>query len=323
MNNHYISKLISIIILIFPSLFIVKTAIADTVLTTQVAGYYDYSGSCYQPRCPGTPNISVHVLPNDIKVTNFEGLGGGPGHVYLYWLYIGLMEFDISSIKGLYARGNISAKLVLTINKATNGGPTMPISVYSMLDDNENGVLQLQDINFGEYSGTLSWGPVGIDSVDVTNALEHDLFDVGQTDYSGFILYTPSNADDFFYTDISYSNPQLIISSTATLINLTSFTATPKFSKVIIQWSTETEIDNAGFNLYRAESEDGAYIKINASLIPAQGSSTQGAAYVFTDRNVQNRKTYFYKLEDIDLNGQSTMHGPVNTTPRLIYGIGK
>jgi hypothetical protein len=263
----------------------------------------------------------VHVLPNDIKVTNFEGLGGGPGHVYLYWLYIGLMEFDISSIKGLYARGNISAKLVLTINKATNGGPTMPISVYSMLDDNENGVLQLQDINFGEYSGTLSWGPVGIDSVDVTNALEHDLFDVGQTDYSGFILYTPSNADDFFYTDISYSNPQLIISSTATLINLTSFTATPKFSKVIIQWSTEAETDNAGFNLYRSEAEDGEYIKINNSLIPAQGSPTQGASYEFVDTAVKNRKTYYYKLEDIDLSGNSTFHGAVSATPRLILGL--
>ena len=38
-------------------------------------------------------------------------------------------------------------------------------------------------------------------------------------------------------------------------------------------------------------------------LIPAKGASTQGAAYEFIDTNVQNRKTYWYKLEDIDLNG--------------------
>ena len=109
----------------------------------------------------------------------------------------------------------------------------------------------------------------------------------------------------------------------ATLINLASFTATPKFSKVIIQWSTESEIDNAGFNIYRSETEDGNYIKINDSLIPAQGSSTQGASYEFTDTNVQNRKTYYYKLEDIDLSGKSTMHGPVKATPRWLYGAGK
>ena len=109
----------------------------------------------------------------------------------------------------------------------------------------------------------------------------------------------------------------------ATLINLASFTATPKFSKVIIQWDTESEIDNAGFNIYRSESENGEYTKINAALIPAQGSSTQGASYEFIDNDVQNRITYYYKLEDIDLNGTSTMHGPVSATPRWIFGFGK
>ena len=111
--------------------------------------------------------------------------------------------------------------------------------------------------------------------------------------------------------------------SEATIIKLSSFTATPKAGKVILEWSTDSEIDNAGFNIYRAESENGNYAKINSSIITAKGSATQGASYEFTDNNVLNRKTYYYKLEDIDLNGKSTMHGPVNATPRLIYGIGK
>ena len=108
-----------------------------------------------------------------------------------------------------------------------------------------------------------------------------------------------------------------------TVINLSFFTATPKSGKVILQWTTESETDNAGFNLYRSESENGEYTKINESLIPAQGSSTQGASYEFIDNDVQNRKTYYYKLEDIDLNGTSTMHGPVSATPRWIFGFGK
>ncbi len=108
-----------------------------------------------------------------------------------------------------------------------------------------------------------------------------------------------------------------------TAIELSFFNVTPKAGRVILEWSTESEIDNAGFNLFRSESENGNYIKINTSLIPAKGSSTQGAFYEFVDTNVQNRKTYYYKLEDIDLNGTSTMHGPVSATPRLIYRIGK
>jgi hypothetical protein len=107
----------------------------------------------------------------------------------------------------------------------------------------------------------------------------------------------------------------------STLITLNTFIANPKAGKVILQWSTASEIDNAGFNLYRSESKDGDYIKINDIIIPAQGSSTKGESYEFVDNDVKNRKTYYYKLEDIDLNGTSTMHGPVSATPRWILGI--
>jgi hypothetical protein len=100
----------------------------------------------------------------------------------------------------------------------------------------------------------------------------------------------------------------------ATVINLIDFNAIPGNRIVTLAWSTAGEIDNAGFNLYRSESKDGEYIKINDALIVAQGTSTQGASYEFVDNEVQNRKPYYYKLEDIDLNGQSTMHGPVSAT---------
>ena len=70
-------------------------------------------------------------------------------------------------------------------------------------------------------------------------------------------------------------------------------------------------------------AENGESIKINTSLIPAKGSSTQGATYEFINTYVKNRKTYYYKLEDIDLKGTATMHGPVRATPMLIFGVGK
>jgi len=105
---------------------------------------------------------------------------------------------------------------------------------------------------------------------------------------------------------------------TPTVIELTSFTATVSDRAVILKWTTASEINNAGFNLYRAESADGNYAKINPSLIPAKGSPTSGATYQFIDDEVKNRKTYYYKLEDIDLNGKSTMHGPVSAEPRRL-----
>jgi|GEM_PF-2044964 len=107
----------------------------------------------------------------------------------------------------------------------------------------------------------------------------------------------------------------------STLITLSSFTAKASNGRVKLAWKTEAEIDNAGFNIYRSETEAGEYVKINSELITAKGSETKGAKYVFTDNIAKNRKTYFYKLEDIDLNGTSTMHGPKSATPRLILGI--
>jgi hypothetical protein len=106
--------------------------------------------------------------------------------------------------------------------------------------------------------------------------------------------------------------------SFATLVELSSFTATPSNRAVIIEWTTASEIDNAGFNIYRAE-EGGEYVKINDALIAAQGSPTGEATYEFVDDNVQNRTQYSYKLEDIDIYGTATMHGPVTATPRIMY----
>ena len=104
----------------------------------------------------------------------------------------------------------------------------------------------------------------------------------------------------------------------STLVTLSKFEAKSVLSSIIIIWATSSELANAGFNLYRADLENGEYIKINAALIPAKGSSTQGAQYEFIDKDVRLWKTYYYKLEDVDLNGTATMHGPVSTTVRLL-----
>lgn len=127
--------------------------------------------------------------------------------------------------------------------------------------------------------------------------------------------------------DTSFSKPYPYTSSSIfffentgeTLIELSGFSARGKNGAVILQWETAAEIDNQGFNIYRAASADGDYVKINQSLIPACGSVTGGADYSFTDTGVRNGRTYFYKLEDVDLDGNATRHGPQKATPRLLY----
>ena len=107
--------------------------------------------------------------------------------------------------------------------------------------------------------------------------------------------------------------------SIPTAITIASFKAEPGNDTVTITWTTGDETDNLGFNIYRADAKDGAYAKINAALIASKVGSGLGASYAFTDSDVENRKAYYYKLEDVDIYGVKTMHGPVRSTPRSIY----
>ena len=106
-----------------------------------------------------------------------------------------------------------------------------------------------------------------------------------------------------------------------TVIELSSFTVKADNKSITLNWETESELDNAGFNILRSTQEAGPYEQINTALIPAKGSNIKGAKYKFADSSVQNRQEYFYKLEDVDTSGVVTMHGPVSATPRWILGI--
>jgi hypothetical protein len=46
-----------------------------------------------------------------------------------------------------------------------------------------------------------------------------------------------------------------------------------------------------------------------------------GASYVYTDADVVKGVTYYYKLEDVDIHGVSTFHGPVSATPGRIHRV--
>ncbi len=82
----------------------------------------------------------------------------------------------------------------------------------------------------------------------------------------------------------------------------------------LITWTTATEVNTAGFNLYRAESADGPYTKINDELIPAARDSLSGSQYEFSDANVIAGKTFYYQLEDVEFSGRTTRHGPITVT---------
>jgi len=97
---------------------------------------------------------------------------------------------------------------------------------------------------------------------------------------------------------------------------LSSFMATPSKKQVILEWLTKSERETLGFNLYRSESREGEYVKINPDFILGGGSLTEGSKYQLIDKNVEDGRTYYYKLEQVDIRGNGTMYGPVNAAPK-------
>src|SRR5262249_49434292 len=86
-----------------------------------------------------------------------------------------------------------------------------------------------------------------------------------------------------------------------------------------LSWQTASEVDNLGFNIYR--DEGGKRIKVNPQLIAGSalkvGAGTTlsaGQSYDWWDNAVAVDGTY--GIEDIDLNGRGTLHGPVSITGR-------
>ena len=97
-------------------------------------------------------------------------------------------------------------------------------------------------------------------------------------------------------------------------ITLTSFTATAQPEGVLLEWTTGSEINNAGFHLYRATSKEGPFTCITPHLIPGAGNSTISHSYSFLDKQVVDGQTYWYKLQDIAFDGSGTFHPAISIT---------
>jgi hypothetical protein len=79
-------------------------------------------------------------------------------------------------------------------------------------------------------------------------------------------------------------------------------------AQIEIEWETETEFDTAGFNIYRSDSPEGDFLRINDRLIPSAADAAAGASYVFVDEHVERGKTYYYRLEDVEYSSARQQH---------------
>ncbi len=101
-----------------------------------------------------------------------------------------------------------------------------------------------------------------------------------------------------------------------TNVVLLSFTAAWEANQYVkVDWVTAAELDNLGFNLYRAESYGGPRTQLNAQLIPSTvpPGSGQGDEYTWLDETAVTGQNYYYWLESVDVYGLTEIFGPAST----------
>ena len=137
---------------------------------------------------------------------------------------------------------------------------------------------------------------------------------------------TPSDFLVINTSDVNVTGTQVPMGSEFRDIQLPvqfgEFAVTPAPNKVgnLLSWKTQSEIDNIGFNIWRSETEADIYDEegqvinyrcITADLIPGAGTSTTPQEYSYLDRTAENDKMYYYKIEQVDVNGQAAFIGPI------------
>jgi len=108
--------------------------------------------------------------------------------------------------------------------------------------------------------------------------------------------------------------------SSTTEVRPTSFTVTQHADRNLIELTTRREVSSLGFNLYR--DQNGQRVRLNSSLLAgtallagSQTHLTAGHVHTWWDAPSRDSSGVSYWVEEVDLHGQRTWHGPAAPKP--------
>ena len=82
-------------------------------------------------------------------------------------------------------------------------------------------------------------------------------------------------------------------------VSLSHFRAERTDAGVLVKWITESEVDNAGFYIYRSETKDSEFKIVNPQLIQGAGTTSERNEYTWTDTTAKPNTVYYYQIEDV------------------------
>lgn len=215
---------------------------------------------------------------------------------------------------------------VLAALTVPNRDETLPASIQNgpdglVLHDPESNIL---DAIAWEGSGDLATDDPGTVSTSVSITADNYLHVTIDDDALDNSLQAPSvgYADDGSGWLLGAATPGALnfnqVNGDISLpVELTSFTVTGYEDQIQLKWKTASEMDNAGFMVFRSDDSGLEYqlissFRSNLDLI-GLGNSSVGRDYSFLDSDptLSSDKIYFYKIADVDYSGNRNYFGPV------------
>jgi len=128
---------------------------------------------------------------------------------------------------------------------------------------------------------------------------------------------TADQTDPNLTNNTSTQNETVVAPTRITLRSFSAHYGTDKngANRVVLTWKTGGESHNLGFNVYR--ELNGNRVRMNPSIVAGSALMMSGAlsrhaakSYAWIDPSAPGSGTTYW-LEDIDVNGTRTMHGPI------------
>ena len=211
--------------------------------------------------------------------------------------YVAFTGFGLAAGQHIYKTTNLNAATP-TWTPSANGIPDVPVNGLAI--DPMNPLIVFAGTDIGVYKtldGGANWFPFGVGLPVVA------VFDMKLQNANRFLRIA------------THGRGMWEISLQPTAIKLKDVAATGYDQGQYIEWNTGHEINNLGFNIYRNES--GKRVRLNEHLLAGSAlvagennAMTAGKTYSWWDGSSAGKQVE-YVLEEIDINGQSSFHGPI------------